>query len=147
MVETPLSEARSMALLEARKTPPTTVRTEPAKQGRHVVLVAPVPFVRCFVQAPVLLRQWRTILFNIDGFAPVREAGIAGDHEQPALLGQYGQHILGNAVSKEFLVGIARHVCERKNGNGRFVGQRRGPPLRRFLICAGGTSGTSALSL
>src|SRR5215469_8865744 len=71
-------------------------------------------------------------LLEIDGFSFVGECGIAGDHEKPAPFRQCRDDVLGNAVDKIFLFGIATDIVERKDGDRGPVGQRPGRgPIRQ----------------
>src|SRR5215471_10794621 len=61
---------------------------------------------------------------EIDGFSFVSECGIAGDDEKPAPFRQRRDDVLGNAVDKIFLLGIATDIVKREDGDRRPVGQR-----------------------
>src|SRR5215469_4799863 len=63
-------------------------------------------------------------LLEIDGFSFVGECGIAGDDEKPAPFRQRRDDVLGNAVDKIFLLGIATDIVKRKDGDRGPVGQR-----------------------
>jgi hypothetical protein len=69
--------------------------------------------------------QFAPDLLHIDGAALVGEAGIARDHEQRGIARKRGDDILGDTVSEEFLLGIARHIDERQERDRRLVGQRQ----------------------
>src|SRR5215469_2802868 len=56
-------------------------------------------------------------LLEIDGFSFVGECGIAGDDEKPAPFRQRRDDVLGNAVDKIVLLGIATNVVKRKDGD------------------------------
>src|SRR5215510_2405082 len=56
-------------------------------------------------------------LLEIDRFSFVGECGIAGDDEKPAPFRQRRDDVLGNAVDKIVLLGIATDIVKRKNGN------------------------------
>src|SRR5215472_11358424 len=58
-----------------------------------------------------------TNLLEIDGFSFVGECRIAGDDEKPAPFRQRRDDVLGNAVDKIFLLGIATDIAERKDGD------------------------------
>src|SRR3982075_1192199 len=64
-------------------------------------------------------------LFDVDRVSLVREARIPGDYEQGVEARQCGDDVLDHAVGEVFLLGIAAHVLERQDGDGRFVRQRR----------------------
>ena len=69
----------------------------------------------------------------------IREAGIAGDYEEPSYSRQRGDQILGDPVGKILLVRVAGHVGKRQNCNRRFVGQleaRRWSPRTAGRGCA-----------
>src|SRR6266849_3454489 len=72
-------------------------------------------------------------LFHVDRAVLVDECRVAGDDKQPANAGQSGNQILGNAIGKVLLIGIAAHIGEWQYRNGRTVGQRQGavPASRR----------------
>src|SRR5262252_400944 len=63
-------------------------------------------------------------LLEVDGFSFVGECGIAGDHEKPAPFRQSRDDVLGNAVDKIVLLGIATDIVKRKDGDRGPVGQR-----------------------
>src|SRR6185503_15137362 len=56
--------------------------------------------------------------------ALVDEGRVPRDHEEPAQLRQRGNDVLADPVGEIFLLGIAAHVGERKNGDRRTLGQR-----------------------
>jgi hypothetical protein len=49
-------------------------------------------------------------LLHIDRLAFVSEHGIARDHEQLAETRQLSENVLGDAVGKEFLLGLSTHI-------------------------------------
>jgi hypothetical protein len=63
-------------------------------------------------------------LLHIDGAAFVDERRVAGDDEQPADAGEPGDQVLGDAVGKVLLLGIAAHIDEWQDRDRRTVGQR-----------------------
>src|SRR5438105_6999368 len=65
------------------------------------------------------------------GFSFVGECGIAGDDEKPTPFRQRRDDVLGNAVDKIFLLGIATDIVKRKDGNRGSVEQRRWRRVRR----------------
>ena len=71
-------------------------------------------------------------LLHIDRAALVDERRVAGDDEQPADAGQPGDQVLGDAVGKILLIGIAAHIGERQHRDRGTVGQRQ----RRCSPCA-----------
>src|SRR5215203_2591925 len=74
-------------------------------------------------------------LAHVPGFAFVSEARVAGDHEQPAQARERGNEILGDAVGKVLLLGIATHI---RKGQDRERGpvERLGPSFgRRSRAC------------
>jgi hypothetical protein len=60
-------------------------------------------------------------LLHISGPALVREARIAGDHEQPAHVAQRGDDVLDDAVREVFLLRVVAHVLERQHRDRRLV--------------------------
>src|SRR5258708_5962500 len=62
---------------------------------------------------------------DIDRSALEGEARIASDHEQPFEPRKRGDDLLNHSVRKILLLGIARHVLERQNGDRRSVGERQ----------------------
>src|SRR6516225_2840961 len=70
-------------------------------------------------------------LLGVGGFSFVRKCGIAGDNEKPAPFRQRCDDVLGNAVDKIFLLGIATDIVKWKNSNRRSVEQRRWCRVRR----------------
>ena len=65
---------------------------------------------------------------HVDRLTFVTEGAVARDHPQPAVFRQRGDNVFGHAVSEIFLIGVARHVVERQNGDRGFFRHRR----RRF---------------
>src|ERR1700736_4859817 len=63
--------------------------------------------------------------FYVDSAAPVREAGIARYDEQGGIAGQRSDHIFGDPVREELLLGIAVHVLEGEHGDRGLVGKRQ----------------------
>jgi len=66
--------------------------------------------------------------------ALVAEGGVAGDHEEPAQLGQRRDQILDDAVGEILLLGIVAHVVERQHCDHRAVRGRRGAAQLRQRI-------------
>ena len=62
---------------------------------------------------------------HVDRLALVGEGGIARDHEEPLLPRKAGDDVLGQAVRKVILIGIAAHVLERQHRDRRLVRQRQ----------------------
>ena len=63
-------------------------------------------------------------LSQMDGLILVDERRIAGDHEEPAKLGQRGDDVFTDAVGKIFLLRIAAHIEEGKHRDGRPIRRR-----------------------
>ena len=61
---------------------------------------------------------------DVDRLALVGEARIARDHHEAADLGEVGDHVFGDPVSKVFLLGIAAHVLKRQHRDRRPVRRR-----------------------
>ena len=74
---------------------------------------------------------------DVDSLALEREGRVAGYHEELGHPRQARDDILGDAVHKEILSGIAAHVCKRQDRNGGFIRKREGHPLpgSRFHSC------------
>ena len=64
-------------------------------------------------------------LLHIRGPSLVREARIAGDHEQPANVTERSDDVLDDAVCEVFLLRVVAHVLEGQNGDRRLVRKRR----------------------
>ena len=62
---------------------------------------------------------------HVDCPALVDECRVAGDDEQPADAGEPGDQILGDAIGKVLLFGIAAHIGERQHRDRGAVGQRQ----------------------
>ncbi len=62
-------------------------------------------------------------LLHVHRAAPVGEARIARDDEQPADAREFGDDVFHYAVGEIVLLGISAEVLERQDGDGRFVGQ------------------------
>ena len=73
-------------------------------------------------------------LFHVDRTVLVDERRVAGDDEQPADAGEPGDQVLGNAVGKILLIGIAAHIGERQDRDRGTVGQRQSGVLP---VCRG----------
>ena len=56
-------------------------------------------------------------LLWVDGFSFIGECRIAGDDKKPAPFRQRCDDVLGNAVDKIFLLGIATDIVKLKNGD------------------------------
>ena len=69
--------------------------------------------------------EFASDLLDIDGFALVGEARIAGDHEQRLEARQRGDDVLDHAVGEILLLGIAAHVLERQHRDRGLVGHRQ----------------------
>src|SRR5262245_11379805 len=65
-------------------------------------------------------------LLDVYGLALVGETRIASDYEQRLETRECCDDVLHHAVGKVFLLRIAAHVLERKDGNGGLVGKRQG---------------------
>ena len=63
-------------------------------------------------------------LLDIDCFALVGKARIAGDDEQRSETRQRRDDVLDHSISKVILFRITAHVLERKHGDGRLVRKR-----------------------
>jgi hypothetical protein len=57
-------------------------------------------------------------LWHVDVLALEREGGIARGDPQRGDLGEVGDDVLGDAIGKILLLGIAAHVGEREHANG-----------------------------
>jgi hypothetical protein len=82
--------------------------------------------IRCLTHTPlehVAHAQLFCHFADINRFAFECEAGIAGDNEEPALLGQTGNDVFCEAVGEVILFRVTAHVLERQHGDGGFVGQ------------------------
>src|SRR5262249_13101237 len=62
---------------------------------------------------------------HVNGFALVRKARIAGDHEQPWQARNRGSDLLDHALGEIFLPRVPAHVGKGENGNRRLVGKGR----------------------
>ncbi len=62
---------------------------------------------------------------DVGGLALVDKRRVAGDHEEPAQLGQRGDDVLADAVGEIILLWIVAHVDEGQHGDGGPVGQRQ----------------------
>src|SRR5262249_52898404 len=69
---------------------------------------------------------------HVDRLAFVSEGRIAGDDEEPADARERSDDLLDHAVGEVFLFGVAAHVREWQNRNGRLVGERYGGRLWRW---------------
>ncbi len=58
-------------------------------------------------------------------FALVDEGRVARDDEEAVETAERGKDVLGQTVSKEFLLGVAAHVFEGQHNDRRLVGKRR----------------------
>ena len=56
-------------------------------------------------------------LFHVDRTALVSKGGVPGDDEQRGIMRKNGDHVFGNAVRHEFLLGVTTHVREGQNGH------------------------------
>src|SRR5260370_42128886 len=65
--------------------------------------------------------QFASDLLDIDGLAFVGKRGISGYDEERLKLRQTGNDVFDDSVREVFLLGIATHVLERQNGDGRLV--------------------------
>src|SRR5437763_16890256 len=93
------------------------------------------PVMRTFASRPlkdVAHAKPASDLLHIDGFAFERKARIASNHEQPFEPRERGGDFFNHSVRKILLLGIARHVLERKHGDGRLVGQGKKWRCRLF---------------
>jgi len=82
--------------------------------------------------------QFPADLLHVDCLALVREAGIAGDDEEPADAGERCDDLLDHAVGEIFLLGIGAHVLERHDRQRRLIRQRRrAARLACRIICRG----------
>jgi hypothetical protein len=61
--------------------------------------------------------EFSTYKAGVNRFTAEREAGVAGNNEQPAQFCQVSQNVFGNAVAEIFLVWIAGQVCEGQDGD------------------------------
>src|SRR6516225_11058737 len=64
-------------------------------------------------------------LLHIDGLALVGESRIAGNHEEPADLGERGDDLLDHAIREILLIWVAAHVGKGENSDRRLVGEGR----------------------
>ena len=69
--------------------------------------------------------QFTADLLHVHGAALVCEAGISGDHEQPARARQRCNDLFDDAVAEIILLRVATQVVERQHRDGGAVGQRR----------------------
>src|SRR5215813_3585927 len=79
-------------------------------------------------------------LADVDRLTLVGKGRIAGDDEEPALAGQSGDDVLGEAVGEIFLLGIAADVLKRQHSDRRLVGERQrrrtgSAGVGRSLVC------------
>ena len=72
------------------------------------------------VSDPEILRHFP----GCDGLALIGEGCVAGDDEEAGDLGQIRDQVLGHAIGEVVLLGLAAHVGERQDGNGRLIRQR-----------------------
>src|SRR5581483_3106565 len=64
-------------------------------------------------------------LLDVSGFPFVSETGISRDDEQGLEARERGDDVFHYAIIKILLFGIAGHVLERQDRDGRLIGQRR----------------------
>ena len=65
--------------------------------------------------------EFTSDLLDVDGFALVSEARIAGDDEQRLEARQCGDDVLNESVDKVLLLRVATHVLKRQHRNRRLV--------------------------
>jgi len=79
--------------------------------------------------------QFLSDRFDVEGLAFVGKGRRAGDDRKGAPAGEHRNDVLGEAVGKELLLGIAAEVHERQDGDGASIVKSR---------CAGRESGTGS---
>ena len=72
----------------------------------------------------VLHTELATDLLDVDGSTLVREARVAGDHEETRDLRQIRNQVFGHAVNEVFLLRVVAHIRERQDHERRFVRKR-----------------------
>src|SRR5215213_10318491 len=82
-----------------------------------MVLSFPDTALEHMVRAEVALN-----LPDVHGPAPISGACTACQHGKPVELRQGGREVLDNAIDEPVQGGILTDVHERKNGDGRFIG-------------------------
>jgi hypothetical protein len=85
-------------------------------------------FPRCLAHRPfkdIAHAQLVPDLLHVHRLALVGKAGIAGDNEEPFEPRQRRSNLLNHSIGEVFLLGIAAHVLERQDRNGRLVWEWR----------------------